>query len=147
MKLLILCVIFGLLGAAWVRFAPISSTWHVLPSTLGELPARNSAKIEISLKKEQVIAQSEFESALQQAGESLTTLAGQFDDGHVTYIIRTKWLRFPDVVTYARTDTSTGSQLTLLSRSIYGYSDLGVNRARLQRVLSNLGLVNAATTR
>ncbi len=48
------------------------------------------------------------------------------------FVARSAWLNFPDLivaqVTAAGSDAST---LALYSRSVYGYGDFGVNRARL----------------
>ncbi|HET7884372.1 MAG TPA: DUF1499 domain-containing protein [Acetobacteraceae bacterium] len=55
------------------------------------------------------------------------------------FVARSAWLNFPDLVTAQvgelGPDTST---LTLYSRSVYGYSDLGVNRQRLTTWLDAL---------
>ena len=55
------------------------------------------------------------------------------------YEQRSKLLRYPDRVTVefqARGDKS--SSLAVYSRSKYGYSDGGVNEARVQRLLQDL---------
>ena len=49
------------------------------------------------------------------------------------WVARSKLFNFPDLVTAQVTASGQGSQLILWSRSVYGRSDLGVNRARLDR--------------
>jgi uncharacterized protein (DUF1499 family) len=60
--------------------------------------------------------------------------ASQYD-----FIQRSQWLRFPDVITVKFIDLATNrSTLAIYSRSHYGYSDLGVNRKRIESWLQNL---------
>ena len=55
------------------------------------------------------------------------------------YVARSALLNFPDLVTVAvRPDGPDASSLILYSRSVYGYSDLGVNRARVEAWLGAL---------
>lgn len=67
----------------------------------------------------------------------------RLDDGsdptYRAYIQRSALMRYPDVVSaraVALEPNKTG--LLLLSRSVYGYSDLGVNRQRVDRWLASL---------
>jgi len=57
----------------------------------------------------------------------------------IHFVARSAWLNFPDLVT-AQVDElgPDASTLTLYSRSVYGYSDLGVNRQRLSAWLDAL---------
>ncbi|MEM7636218.1 MAG: DUF1499 domain-containing protein [Pseudomonadota bacterium] len=55
------------------------------------------------------------------------------------YIQRTGWLGFPDTIVVQFYDRSDGhSTLAIYSRSQLGESDLGANRARIERWLSKL---------
>jgi len=55
------------------------------------------------------------------------------------FVARSAWLNFPDLVTAQVGELGSGrSTLTLYSRSVYGYSDLGVNRQRLSNWLDAL---------
>lgn len=56
------------------------------------------------------------------------------------YVLRSDWLNFPDLVTVQVTPES---QLILWSRSVYGRSDFGVNKARLAAWLAALDRVLA----
>jgi len=49
------------------------------------------------------------------------------------WVARSRLFNFPDLITAQVTPTDHGSALILWSRSVYGRSDLGVNRARLER--------------
>lgn len=57
------------------------------------------------------------------------------------YVARSKWLNFPDMVAVQVTPDS---HLILWSRSVYGRSDLGVNKARLATWLAALDRALAA---
>jgi uncharacterized protein (DUF1499 family) len=62
---------------------------------------------------------------------------GLYDD----LIVRSAWFGFPDLVSIKFLDVKAGkSTFALYSRSVYGRSDLGVNRARS---LAWLALVNS----
>jgi uncharacterized protein (DUF1499 family) len=51
----------------------------------------------------------------------------------VTYISRSMVMGFPDFISVKIVETSpTTSQIKMISRSRFGYSDLGVNRARVK---------------
>lgn len=55
------------------------------------------------------------------------------------YVARSRWLNFPDLVAVqVRDGEGGGSRLVLWSRSVYGRSDFGVNRARLRAWLDGL---------
>lgn len=55
------------------------------------------------------------------------------------FVQRSALMRWPDVVSVKLIDLDGGrSTLAIYSRSVYGYSDLGVNRARVRRWLAAL---------
>ena len=61
------------------------------------------------------------------------------DSLQVHYVARSAWLNFPDLISVAVTpDGPDASALILYSRSVYGRSDFGVNRRRLQAWLGAL---------
>jgi hypothetical protein len=70
-----------------------------------------------------------------------TFVAAEFPERHqVHYVVRSVWLNFPDLVTVeADPDGAGNSTLTIWARSVYGRSDLGVNRARTEAWLAALG--------
>ncbi|MEM8854477.1 MAG: DUF1499 domain-containing protein [Pseudomonadota bacterium] len=65
-------------------------------------------------------------------------LAGSPDDGFTTYIVRSKWMGFPDYVSVRTLPADGGSTLAVFSRLRFGGSDLGVNTARLEAWLAAL---------
>ncbi len=57
----------------------------------------------------------------------------------VHYVARSAVFNFPDLITVQiRTETADSSELILYSRSVYGESDLGVNRKRVAAWLADL---------
>ena len=61
-------------------------------------------------------------------------------DRQIDYVQRSARFRFPDVVTVRFIPVSPSqSTLAIFSRSLYGRSDFGVNRARIESWLSALG--------
>ncbi len=63
---------------------------------------------------------------------------------HDRYIVRSRLMRFPDTVDAHVIGAGEGrSTLALYSRSQIGYSDLGVNRARIERWLRRVGEIAA----
>ncbi|MEO1092282.1 MAG: DUF1499 domain-containing protein [Pseudomonadota bacterium] len=68
------------------------------------------------------------------AEEPRTTRVGAEPDRHrYLYVQRTQVLRFPDIVQVDFVDRPpTGSTVCLYSRSVYGYSDFGTNRSRVE---------------
>ena len=65
-------------------------------------------------------------------------LAGSVDEGHITYVQRSAVLGFPDYITVKTVETEKGAGLIIWSRSRFGYSDLGVNKKRIDGWLASL---------
>jgi len=67
-------------------------------------------------------------------------LAGTVEEGWITYIQRTEQLRFPDYISVRFYDLEDSglATLALYSRSRFGYSDMGVNAARVQSWLTSI---------
>jgi uncharacterized protein (DUF1499 family) len=74
------------------------------------------------------------------ANQKRTFLAAAYPSARQAHFVaRSAWLNFPDLVTAQIDDAgSQSSTLVLYSRSVYGYSDLGVNRQRLAVWLAEL---------
>ena len=58
------------------------------------------------------------------------------------FVVRSRWFNFPDLIVAQATPDSF---LILWSRSVYGYGDMGVNRARLTTWLTALDASLTAT--
>ncbi len=58
--------------------------------------------------------------------------------GQLVFVQRSAVLGFPDTIRVQAVETAAGASVILYSRSTYGYWDLGVNRARVERWLKLL---------
>ena len=72
------------------------------------------------------------------AAQPRTFLAAAYPaERQAHFVARSAWLNFPDLITAQIGETGREtSTLVLYSRSVYGYSDLGVNRQRLSAWLA-----------
>lgn len=68
-------------------------------------------------------------------------LAGDPDSLWTTYVQRSRLMGYPDYVSVRVIDLGDGrATLALYSRARFGYSDMGVNSARVARWMAGLGL-------
>ena len=67
--------------------------------------------------------------------------AASVSDGHITYVQRTRLMGYPDAISVQVHPTDEAGQVAIdiFSRSRFGHSDMGVNAARVERWLSQLG--------
>lgn len=126
--LLVLLVAFvGLL--LWIRLAPDDvARWHHLPQVVESADMEGGATrvVEGDLAKLDAIMRAEPRTYI---------LAGSIDEGLVTYITRSRVFGFPDYTTVGQR----GDDLIIHARLRYGKSDMGVNKARVERVLAAMG--------
>lgn len=111
------------------------------PNTALAAPAGSVPKPDIVTRTYDVPADQLYTDVLAvAAAQPRTFLAADYQPQfQAQFVARSAWLNFPDQivaqVTAAGSDTST---LALYSRSLYGYGDFGVNRARLVTWLAAL---------
>jgi uncharacterized protein (DUF1499 family) len=65
--------------------------------------------------------------------EGAEMIAGDLAEGHMTYVARTRIMGFPDAVSIRLVPVASGTRVEIFSRSRFGYSDMGVNAARVER--------------
>ena len=73
-------------------------------------------------------------AALRMLGEDVERcwkLAEWPDRRQVQWVVRTRWANFPDIIVGQVVALAGGAGVFLYSRSLVGWSDLGVNRERL----------------
>ena len=138
-------VLLGLLlaAAAWVRLAPSDAErWHTDPLTAeppggngwlvrpaggdGEAPVEAIPPAEL-LRRLDAVALAEPRTR---------RIAGGPQEGRTTYRTRSRIWGFPDYTTVAAVAEGQGARPVLLGRAHFGRSDLGVNRARIERWLA-----------
>ncbi|MEJ6391674.1 DUF1499 domain-containing protein [Gymnodinialimonas sp. 2305UL16-5] len=127
--------------AVYVRFAPIDAEGqHVDPAEVVPPGTPNFARM-AGPNGSQVSAQpdvvGERIAALAEA-EGAEILAGSIADRHITYVVRTPVMRYPDIVTLRWVAEAPGTRVDIYSRSIYGMNDLGANTVRVQQWLTAL---------
>jgi uncharacterized protein DUF1499 len=125
----ILSIVVALL--AWVRLAPSTpARWHQPPRISADKDFRSGAARLVETGPDGLARL----DAIAMATPRTTRLAGSVEEGMVTWITRTPVIGFPDYTT-AQQD---GGRLKILARQRFGKSDLGVNRARVDRWIAVL---------
>lgn len=105
--------------------------WHVLPEGLSPGDGASQAVRVIEGGPDRLAALDE----IARAHPRTERLAGSVDEGMVTYVTRSAVFGFPDYTTIGLRD----GQIVLFARLRFGKSDLGVNAARLDGWLAQLG--------
>ncbi len=140
-KLLALVALATALGfAAYIRLAPSDpARWHEDPRLVARPSSPNFHLIRMvggdamprvfSMQPETLAAR------LHQVAEAdgARLIAGSVDSGHMTYLSRTRIMGFPDYTSVLIEATGEGAMLLAFGRARFGHSDMGVNRARLER--------------
>jgi uncharacterized protein (DUF1499 family) len=65
--------------------------------------------------------------------EGAEMIAGDLAEGHMTYVARSRLMGFPDAISVRLVPVGEGTRVEVYSRSRFGYSDMGVNAARVER--------------
>lgn len=153
--LLLVVAVVGLL--AYVRFAPTDvAAWHVDPMTAPTPATPNSWRIAAPGQDAGAAGQASpvyraTPAELMAAFETMALaqphtqkLAGTAGEGFATFVQRTPLVRYPDFISVRAVDLGDGtSALSVLSRSRFGKSDLGVNKARMEAWLKELSPLEA----
>lgn len=79
----------------------------------------------------------QFDAVARPAGAEV--IGGSLDDLWVTYVDRSMVMGFPDYISVKAVPVEGGSALIIWSRSRYGTSDWGVNKARIDGWLAQIG--------
>jgi hypothetical protein len=143
LKIVAALVVALVAAGAWVRLAPDDpARWHVDPATAEGTGKPNEALLRGSdapfFAETPAALMARLDAAVM-AEPRVSRLAGDPADGFVTYVQRSALWGFPDYVSVRAAPEDGGARLLVWSRSRYGYSDLGVNAARVERWLSALG--------
>lgn len=140
---LIVVIVAGLMG--YVRFAPVNGNdWHI------DLVHRPAEIADVSLEVVYRLSNGAYVDLPQPAAEARITLgrldavalatprtlrvAGSVEEGHITWVTRSRLWAFPDYTTAQITPMG----LTVFARQRYGSQDSGVNAARLSDWLARL---------
>lgn len=144
--ILVAMVIAALLGMGWIRLAPDDpARWHLDPRMVSRPETPNFHLLRMGDGDSAAPLFNTPPNALADQLDNIaraqgaTLLAGQVSSGHMTYMTRSRIMGFPDYTTVLIEPAGDGSMLTAFARARYGYSDMGANRARLQRWVEALG--------
>ena len=113
--------------AAYVLLAPSDpSRWHISIPNEGDIDLAGGA-VRIVPNSPDV-----FERLIEMMSKLPRTevLAGTVEEGHLTYITRSKLMGYPDYTTIERSDET----IKIFARLRFVKSDLGVNAARLEQL-------------
>lgn len=131
-----------LIAMAAVRLAPLDpARWHVSLAGQPRSAKPNDAAIYPPEGGAWPLAPQALAAAVQAvalAEPRTRLLAGSPAEGRMTFVQRSAVWGFPDLVTVETFAEGPGAGLRLWSRSRFGYSDFGVNRARADRWLAAL---------
>ncbi len=137
MKYLALPLLILIAFALYVRVAPSDpERWHLDPETAGA-PEAGSFRTEVTLAAEPERALAAFQS-IAMATPRTSLLAGDPDEGRLTFVTRSRIWGFPDYTTVSAEPAPEGARLVILARLRFGGGDLGVNRDRVEGWLERL---------
>jgi uncharacterized protein (DUF1499 family) len=130
-KGLVLAIVLGAAGiVAWVRLAPVDvARWHVDPVTAPDPATPNFARLAPGVVTgADLMAKAD---AIMLAMPRTRRIAGSVAEGWATYETRSRLMGYPDYTSIRVIPAEGGETLVAFARSRFGYSDLGVNAARL----------------
>ncbi len=150
--LLAALVVAGFGFALYVRLAPSdAAVWHVDPLTAEPTGKPNAWRVgpEASGAQEMDAPAPVYRTPAENLATRLDmlvraqprtqALATSADGLWTTYVVRSRWMGFPDYVSVQAIDLGEGrSTVAIYSRARFGTSDLGVNRARIEDWLTRL---------
>ena len=143
-------VALGLVGlmillAAWIRLAPSDpARWHEDPRLVARPATPNfhlirmvggDAMPQVFQMSAEALARRVDDIARAEGAE---LIAGSVQAGHMTYLTRTRIMGFPDYTSVLVEPAGDGAMLLGFARARFGQSDLGNNRARLERWIAAL---------
>ncbi|MBY6200603.1 DUF1499 domain-containing protein [Maritalea mobilis] len=136
--LIIAALILIAIVAGAIYFRQVSmpaEDWHVEPSEVTPPSTPNYVLLVGDDAPRNGGSLSETAAILEQvaAADNATLIAGDLAEGHATYVVRTPLMGFPDAVSIRLVPEGDATRVEIFSRSRFGTSDLGANRARVTR--------------
>ena len=140
-KLGALALLLGVVAVmAWIRLAPHDpARWHEDPTLVARPATPNyhlirlvggDAIAPVYDTTAEVLAHA-LDGIARADGAEL--LAGSVERGHMTYVTRTRIMGYPDYTSIKVGPVGEGASFSAFARARFGRSDLGNNRARLER--------------
>ena len=137
LTLILALAALAVIGAA-VYFRSVSmppERWHVDPSAVTP-PASPNFELRTGERAPVFDVTPDVMAARIDAiatAEGAGMIAGDLAEGHMTYVARSRLMGFPDAISVRLVPVGEGTRLEIYSRSRFGYSDMGVNAARVER--------------
>lgn len=129
--LLYILIFIVLAFAAYVRLVPLSAErFHTSISATNNKDIKGAS---IQIVQNTAGAMEKLDASLK-ALPRTTLLAGSIAEGHLTYVTRSKWIGFPDYTTLEQS----GDTIKMFARLRFGRQDMGVNAARLRKLITAL---------
>ena len=123
-------------GLAYVRLAPTDvSKWHPIETqvrAVGDYPALGQF---LAVRAGDTSALARID-AVARAWPRTRLVAGQVQDGQITFVTRSRLIGFPDYTTVSLD----GGQIQIFARLRFGLRDFGVNEARVRAWLKETGI-------
>lgn len=135
--LVVILVGLVLVGEAWVRFKPLDvAALHQTggPDALGDWPEEGGFAAVRQVEDPQAAL-----AALATVGRQARLthrFAGSEAEGHISFVTRSLFWGFPDITNI----WIKGDRLHIRAHLVYGRSDFGVNRKRVEAWLDQAGL-------
>lgn len=128
-------------SAVAMRLVPMPpDVWHVEPADVTPPMTPNFVLLvgDNALESAQDLSEIAQEIDAAAKADGAERIAGDLANGHATYIARSTVMGFPDAVSLRLHASDGVTRIEVFSRSRFGVSDLGANRARLVRWLPDL---------
>lgn len=145
----ILVILILVSGFVYVRLAPDDvTTFHVPPPVGAATPekpiiSRGGALFAQDYKADAATVLSAVEK-IALATPRTKKIAGDVNDGIITFVTRSLFFGFPDYTTVRAVSQGQGTRLLFMGRLRFGRSDFGVNEARIRGWLKVLEKLNQA---
>ena len=146
MTFIAIILIVAVVLLVYVRLAPNKTDhWHQDPETVKSTGRPNDFRLAGSASVTFDIKQSNLSQIIMDyaAQQDRTELLVNTDDGQLmTFVQRSKLISYPDYITFKVTPKGDGANVSVFSRSRFGYRDFGVNKLRVETWIDGIrGLV------
>ena len=140
-KVLVLLAVLVAAGVSIVRFMPIDSARVHTPSRAGPPGDVATATRFVAVRQITTTAEGILTAAdrMIRATPRTEVIAGDVATGRISYVTRSAIIGFPDYITIEVLDGADGALFVIRSRARYAGHDWGVNRARVEGWLAQLG--------
>ena len=141
--ILLAVVVLAAAGAVWVRIAPSDpADWRADPTAAERTGRPNDYLVADGGDETPRLYAADPEALIDRVAEWFAarerTEVLARDGAGATFVERSALMRFPDYISVKAEAGPEGTALSVWSRSRFGYSDRGVNRARVSALLKVL---------